>query len=60
MNSVWAGIIRHALTALGGGLVATGNISEGDLQSVIGAIITIGGVVASYLKNRNDSNMVKR
>lgn len=52
MNSTIAGIIRHVLTAVGGYLVAKGWVDESTLPEVIGAIITIGGVVWSIFQKK--------
>jgi hypothetical protein len=41
-------VIRHTITAIGGVLVALGYIDESVLESVIGAIMTIAGVVLSF------------
>lgn len=40
-------IIRHVLTAAGGALVVDGTLSAADLQSVIGAVVTIATVAWS-------------
>lgn len=49
MSPVFAGILRHVLTAVGGGLVASGTVSSSELEAVIGALITIAGVIASIV-----------
>jgi len=41
-------ILRHIITAIGGVLVAFGYIDESALEALIGAIMTIGGVVLSF------------
>jgi hypothetical protein len=41
-------ILRHTITAIGGVLVALGYIDESALEALIGAIMTIGGVVLSF------------
>ena len=43
----WLGIIRHILTFAGGWVVAQGIISEAELVEVIGAIMTLVGLVWS-------------
>jgi len=48
-------LVRHGLTAVGGGMVATGNLTEGDLQAAVGAILTLGGIVWSVVKNRKQA-----
>jgi len=52
MDAATLGIIRHVLTALGGYLVARGYLSESDVPEAVGAAITVGVMVWSYLKNR--------
>lgn len=54
MQAVIAGLIRHAITAIGGGLVTSGTLSDSDLQAVIGAVLTIFGVVWSIIQKRKD------
>ncbi len=44
------GIIRHLLTTFGGTLVVTDN----EIQAVIGAVMTIGGIGWSIYKNYAD------
>lgn len=46
MNAV-LGIIRHILTAAGGSLVTNGTLSDGDLQTGIGALVTVIGIAWS-------------
>ena len=55
MRKILTGLIRHALTAAGGGLVADGSLSGSDLEATIGAILTIVGVVASVLSKRAEA-----
>lgn len=43
----WLGIIRHLLTIAGGFLISKGWLDESDLMEIIGAVITIVGVVWS-------------
>ena len=43
------GLVRHILTAFGGGLVVSGKIDAQQLELAAGAIITIAGVVWSVL-----------
>jgi len=47
------GIIRHALTFLGGVLVIKGLSSESAVNEAIGAVITAVGLVWSVIKNNN-------
>jgi hypothetical protein len=46
------GLVRHALTFVGGILVAKGVISESISADVIGAIMTLVGIVWSALSNK--------
>ena len=52
MTPIWFGILRHALTAIGGGLVTGGYLSDGDIQAAIGAVLTLIGIAASVLNKR--------
>ncbi len=52
-----SGILRHILTFGGGLLVASGWISEGLMLDIVGAAITIGGVIWSMV-NKTSTNMV--
>jgi uncharacterized membrane protein len=47
------GIIRHALTAAGGALVAKGVIDEAGLTEAVGALVTLIGVVWSAATKKN-------
>ena len=46
------GLVRHALTFVGGIVVAKGVITESVSADVIGAIMTLVGVVWSAFSNR--------
>ena len=39
--SIWLGIVRHLLTAVGGVLVSKGILSAGLLDTILGAILAI-------------------
>lgn len=52
-----SGIVRHVLTFGGGFIVAKGWISEGVMLDIVGAIITIGGVIWSMF-DKTPTNMV--
>lgn len=56
MNPVYAGLIRHLLTALGGALAAKGYIGSGDVELVAGALATIIGVAWSVYEKRKQSS----
>lgn len=49
------GIIRHALTAAGGALVAKGVIDEAGLTEAVGALVTLIGVIWSAAVKKNDA-----
>jgi hypothetical protein len=46
------GLVRHTLTFVGGILVAKGFLEAGLMQEVIGAVMTLTGVVLSVLNKR--------
>lgn len=52
MNEALAGLIRHALTTVGGVLVAKGYLDSGTVEAVAGAVVTILGVVWSLVAKR--------
>jgi hypothetical protein len=47
------GIVRHALTMVGGGFIASGVLTEGELFEGIGYIIGTIGFIWSVIKNRS-------
>ena len=49
------GIIRHALTAAGGALVAKGVIDEAGLTEAVGALVTLIGVIWSAAAKKNEA-----
>ena len=46
------GLVRHALTIVGGALVAKGYLAEEGLDEVYGSIMALLGVVWSYAAKR--------
>lgn len=46
------GLLRHALTAGGGVLVAKGVVDDGTLQTIIGAVVTLAGAAWSVADKR--------
>ena len=55
-DTVLNGIVRHILTAGGGVLVSKGVMTDGMLETSIGAVITIAGVIWSALaKKKKDT-----
>jgi hypothetical protein len=59
MLKVILGIVRHVLTAAGGGLVADGWLSGDDLNTAIGAITTLVGIVWSVWEKRQAKAVAK-
>lgn len=55
MNStVVTAVVRHVLTAVGGGLFASFGITGSSLEAVVGAVSTLVGVAWSiYDKKKN-------
>ena len=51
-DTILNGLVRHILTAGGGYLVAKGMIDEGSVETLVGAIITIAGVVWSAIAKK--------
>lgn len=51
-DTVLNGILRHVLTAGGGALVTRGVVTSGELEMVVGAIITIAGVIWSAMAKK--------
>jgi hypothetical protein len=49
MQFIIASILRHALTTVGGALVAKGIIESAMLEPVVGAAMTLAGVVAGVV-----------
>lgn len=52
MQPVITGIVRHLLTALGGGLVADGALDNEQLNIGIGAVVTLVGLGWSIWSNK--------
>jgi flagellar motor component MotA len=52
------GILRHTLTFLGGFIVAKGWIDENMAIEITGAVVTLVGVIWSFInKNKNSNNI---
>jgi hypothetical protein len=47
MKDQLSGLIRHALTAVGGFIVAKGLVEDSLIQDAIGAIMTLVGIIWS-------------
>tara|TARA_Y100000310_G_C20123715_1_gene552653 strand:+ start:186 stop:383 length:198 start_codon:yes stop_codon:yes gene_type:complete len=54
-DTVLNGIVRHILTAGGGVLVSKGMLTDGMLETSIGAIIALAGVIWSALAKKKDT-----
>jgi hypothetical protein len=52
MNEKVSGLIRHALTAIGGFVVAKGLLEESLVQDAIGAVLTLTGVIWSIVAKK--------
>jgi hypothetical protein len=52
MNPMIFGLLRHVLTMAGGALVAAGYASPTDVETVVGALLAIGGVAWSAYDKR--------
>ena len=46
------GLVRHALTFVGGLLVTKGIIDEASSLELVGALVTVIGIVWSVIKNK--------
>jgi hypothetical protein len=46
------GFLRHVLTTAGGSVVAGGYVTDSDWQLGVGAVLTLAGLVWSFVKNR--------
>jgi hypothetical protein len=51
-NNPFLGVLRHLLTFGGGYLVSNGVVSAGELETIIGAVIGLGGVAWSIYEKR--------
>jgi hypothetical protein len=52
LTPVTTGLVRHALTLLGGYFVSKGDISQGDAEALAGAVAACVGVLWSVLAKR--------
>jgi len=53
MNTIIMSIIRHVLTALGGGIVAKGWIDGAMLEQIVGALLAFGGQAMSIIEKQD-------
>lgn len=58
MSSIIMGVLRHLLTTVGGALVGSGYVTDGDVQSVVGSIMTLIGVIMSAINNKNKEETI--
>jgi len=49
------GLIRHALTIVGGALIAKGYIDSDGIEEVYGSVMALVGVVWSYIDKNKKS-----
>jgi hypothetical protein len=54
MNEALAGLIRHALTVAAGYLVARGQLDPTTADTIVGALMGLGGVVWSVYAKRKE------
>ena len=52
------GLIRHVLTFLGGYLVSKGVVDEATMLEIVGAAMTIIGIIASFFDKKNRPDKV--
>lgn len=58
LTPILAGIARHALTTLGGGLVAGGYMESSDTSSFVGAGMVILGIIWSWWNKRGQAMVI--
>lgn len=52
MRAALLGVLRHALTTLGGSFVTSGLLSADELQQLVGAVLTMVGIGWSVIEKR--------
>jgi len=55
-----ASIVRHILTTLGGVIVANGLIDDNDLNSIVGGISVLCGVIWGYYNSKQKKGNAKQ
>ena len=60
MQAMILGIVRHLLTAVGGGLITSGVLGASDLEAAIGAIATLAGIAFSIIAKRRAATTAPR
>lgn len=53
--AILLGVLRHVITAAGGALVAQGYVSTAQNTELVGAVLTILGVVASIAAKKRSA-----
>jgi hypothetical protein len=48
----WLGFLRHTLTIVGGGFIASGQLTEQEVMEGVGYLVGSVGFVWSFFKNR--------
>jgi len=46
------GLLRHGLTMLGGVLIAKGLATDGQVNEIIGAVVTVAGIIWSLIDKK--------
>ena len=46
------GIVRHILTVAGGAFIANGTLTDNELNTLVGALVTLMGVVWSVVEKQ--------
>lgn len=57
-TAVIVGIVRHILTAFGGYFVAKGNIDSASIETIVGSLAAIVGVVLSVVDKKKAAGPV--
>ena len=53
------GLVRHALTIIGGGLVTSGKLDVTQLETIIGLVLSAAGLVWSFFSKTKVEPEVK-
>lgn len=52
LKQSFLGFVRHALTTVGGAVVATGYVGEDEWQAILGGLVAAVGVLWSFLDKK--------
>ena len=52
MIQMVSSVVRHIISTYAGSLIAEGVISDGDVQLISGAVLTIGAIVWSIIEKK--------